>query len=71
MLFNLAYYANNDEKTKITTDKTDNNVIVDIKKVNNRQIITLKAINDIVIHQNNIKLFQEERSILLLLLSKP
>ncbi len=56
MLFNLAYYSNNNEKTKITTDKTDNNVIVDIKKVNNRQIITLKAINDIVIHQASVEL---------------
>ena len=55
-MLNLTYYVNDDTTKRITTTETDNNVIVEIKKVNNRQTVTLKAINDIMIHQAELDL---------------
>lgn len=58
-MFKLTYYAqNNNKETKkedrITTNATDKNVIINVTKKENRVIITLKAINDIVIHQAEV-----------------
>ena len=60
-MFTLTYYAQKDNKdvkkeNRITTNETDKNVIVSVKKTNNKEVITLKAINDIVIHQAEISL---------------
>ncbi|MBR6072373.1 MAG: alpha-galactosidase [Acholeplasmatales bacterium] len=60
-MLSLTYYAQSDSKNtkkkdRITTNKTDNNVVVEVKNVNNRQTIILKALTDIVIHQAELKL---------------
>ena len=60
-MLSLTYYQQSDSRNtkkenRITTDKTDNNVVIEIKNTNNRQTITLKALKDIVIHQAEMTL---------------
>ena len=60
-LLSLTYYQQSDSKNtnkenRITTNQTDENVVITVKDENNRQTITIKALKDIVIHEASIRL---------------
>ena len=58
-MLSITYYRQSDslnvkEKDRITTDKTDNNIIVTVKDTGSRMTVTIKALTDIVLHQAEI-----------------
>ena len=50
-LLKITYCPFGDEKKKITISESDNNVVIEVKKVNNRETVVLKALNDIMLYQ--------------------
>ena len=46
-MINLTYIIND---KKIDVSKSDDNIIIETKKENNRETITVKALNDIVLN---------------------
>ena len=55
-MLSITYCLNNDERNKITTSQSDNNVVIEVKKVNNRETVVLKALNDVMLYQAEKKL---------------
>lgn len=60
-MLKLTYYQQSDSKNtnkenRIITNKTDNNVVIEINNDKNRQKIVLKALNDIVIYSAELSL---------------
>ena len=60
-MLSLTYYQQSDSRNtkkenRITTNQTDENVVIDIKNINNRQTVVIKALKDIVIHEASIRL---------------
>ena len=55
-MLSLSYYLYPIANKRLLAHETDNNVIINVKKENNREIVTIKAINDIMLHDAEISL---------------